>query len=65
MYVRDDNTAVEALRSAGLSEAEIRRLWALRSQYIKYGRDQAPLDPRHLEFARWLVLHGKLTEEIP
>jgi hypothetical protein len=64
MYVRDDDPAVEALRLAGFSKATIRRLWALRRKYLKYSRDQVPLDVRRLEFARWLVLHGKLTEEI-
>jgi hypothetical protein len=65
MSVRDDNAAVEALRRVGCSKAVIRRLWTLRRKYVKYERDQAPLDRRHLEFARWLVIHGKLTEEIP
>jgi hypothetical protein len=48
----------------GFSASAIRRFCALRSQYGKNEMDQACLDKHHLEFARWLVIHRKLTEEI-
>jgi hypothetical protein len=64
MYILDDNIAREELRKMGFSASAIRRFCALRSQYGKNEMDQACLDKHHLEFARWLVIHRKLTEEI-
>lgn len=64
MFIRDDNSQVEKLRDMGFSPTTIRRLCILRKRYAKSEMDQPALDKHHLEFARWLVLHHKLTEEI-
>jgi hypothetical protein len=64
MFIRDDHSEQEKLRNMGFSPAAIRRLCILRSRYAKNEMDQPALDKHHLEFARWLVLHHKLTEEI-
>lgn len=50
----------EMLRQSGLVEEEIRQLKILRRDY----RQQATVELRRLEFARWLVTSGKLTEQI-
>jgi hypothetical protein len=63
MYIPDYRER-ERLRNIGFSAPTIRRLCALRSQYGKSEMDLPALDQHHLEFARWLVVHRKLTEEI-
>jgi hypothetical protein len=53
------------LRRLGFSAQEIERLSRLRSLYTKKSEmDQASLDLRHLEFIRWLVKTGKLTDQL-
>ena len=55
---------VETLRSAGLIPWEIKRLVCFRRTYRQSEMDLAPLDPAHLQFIRWLVVHGKLTDQL-
>jgi hypothetical protein len=52
------------LRAKGFTEQTIARLYQLRSRYGQNEMDQAPLDKRRLEFARWLVATGRLTDQI-
>jgi hypothetical protein len=52
------------LRKEGFSEQTIARLYQLRKRYAQDEMDQACLDRRHLEFARWLVATGRLTDQI-
>lgn len=54
------------LYGAGFTQKQIDRLTRFRNQYLKYGRDQdrADLDLAHLQFMRWLVEHGRLTEQL-
>lgn len=53
------------LRKLGFSAQEIDRLSGLRSVYAKRSEmDQAALDLRHLEFVRWLVQTGRLTDQL-
>ncbi len=52
------------LRKAGFTEKTIARLYQLRSGYGQNEMDQAPLDKRRLEFVRWLVATGRLTDQI-
>jgi hypothetical protein len=60
-----DETAQLTLTDGAFSREECARLTALRERvqarpdYIELG-----LDIRRLEFARWLVLQGKLSEEL-
>ena len=56
--------AFERLRKAGLKESEIDRLTRLRRNYAQKEIDQSPVDRRRLEFIRWLVAIGKLTDHM-
>ena len=54
----------EMLRKAGITEAEIDRLSKLRRNLAEEGKYQELIDYRRLQFVRWLVSTGKLTEQI-
>jgi hypothetical protein len=55
---------LEELRKEGFTEQAIAQLYQLRSTYGQDEMDQVPLDKRRLEFARWLVATGRLTDQI-
>ncbi len=57
--------ALEMLRRAGCSASEIDRLCRLRKERAENEMDQAPVNLRRLEFVRWLVATGKLTDTLP
>jgi hypothetical protein len=52
------------LRREGFTERSIARLCRLRIRYSQNEMDQVPLDRRRLEFARWLVATGRLTDRM-
>lgn len=54
----------EILRKSGFAEKEMIQLSRLRSDYNERERRQAAADYRRLEFVRWLVSTGKLTDQI-
>ena len=54
----------EILRKAGITEAEINRLSKLRRNLAEEGKYQELIDYRRLQFVRWLVTTGKLTENV-
>jgi len=54
----------EILRKAGITEAEINRLSKLRRNLAEEGKYQDLIDYRRLQFVRWLVTTGKLTEHV-
>ncbi len=54
----------EILRKAGFSEAEMNRLSKLRRNLTEDGKYQELVDYRRLQFVRWLVNTGKLTEQL-
>ncbi len=54
----------EILRKGGFDESEMNRLSRLRRDYSERSRIQAAADHRRLEFIRWLVSKGKLSEQI-
>ena len=54
----------EILRKAGITEAQINRLSTLRSNLAEEGKYQELVDYRRLQFVRWLVTKGKLTEHV-
>ncbi len=54
----------EILRNAGFTQAEMNRLSKLRSNLAEEGRYMELVDYRRLQFVRWLVTTGKLTEQI-
>lgn len=54
----------EMLRRVGFAEAEMNRLSRLRRDHNERERLQAIADHRRLEFVRWLVSVGKITDQI-
>ena len=54
----------EMLRKVGFAEVEMNRLARLRKDYNERERLQAIAEHRRLEFVRWLVIIGKLTDQI-
>lgn len=47
----------------GFTQAQIEHLCYLQNTYAE--REQVRNERRHLEFARWLVSTGRLTDEFP
>jgi hypothetical protein len=60
----DERKEMEKLRMIGFTERTIARLYRMRQTYGQDKMDQVALDQRHLEFARWLVQTGKLSDQI-
>ncbi len=60
---RDHQEAQEMLRRAGFTYAQIDRLTSFRRAFIVAEMDQTSTEHRRLEFARWLFLTGKLTDQ--
>lgn len=54
----------EILRRGGFAESEVILLSKLRRDYNERIRRQVTADSRRLEFIRWLVNTGKLTDQI-
>ena len=54
----------EMLRKVGFAEIEMNRLSRLRRDYNEQARLQAIAEHRRMEFVRWLVAIGKLSEQI-
>ena len=54
----------EMLRKVGFAEVEMNRLIRLRRDHHEKERLLALAEHRRLEFVRWLVTIGKLTEQI-
>lgn len=54
----------DMLRRVGFAEAEVMRLSKLRREYTEKEKVQAVAHRRRLEFARWLVNTGKITDQI-
>lgn len=54
----------EILRKGGFAEGEMQRLSKLRQDYTEREKLQAAADHRRMEFIRWLVTTGKLSDQI-
>ncbi len=54
----------EILRKGGFAEVEMNQLSRLRKDYNERERRQEAANHRRLEFIRWLVTTGKLTDQI-
>ena len=54
----------EILRKGGFAEHEVLQLSKLRTNYAEQEKSQAQADNRRLEFVRWLVSRGKLSDQI-
>ena len=52
------------LLKAGFTEVEKHRLSTLRRNLTEEGRYQELIEYRRLQFVRWLVTTGKLTEQV-
>jgi hypothetical protein len=54
----------EILRKGGFVDGEVQRLSKLRQRYANQAEQQAKADLRRMEFVRWLVTHGRLSDQI-
>lgn len=54
----------EILRKGGFAETEVLQLSKLRIDYNEKEKRRVMADRRRLEFVRWLVATGKLSEQI-
>ncbi len=54
----------DILRRVGFAEAEVTRLSKLRREYTEKERLQTLALHRRLEFIRWLVTTGKITDQL-
>lgn len=54
----------DMLRKNGFEEAEVILLSRLRTDYTEQMKHQEAINNRRLEFIRWLVDTGKLSEQI-
>ena len=54
----------EILRKSGFAEHDVLQLSKLRTDYAEQARRQTQADNRRLEFVRWLVSRGKLSDQI-
>ena len=52
----------EVLRRRGFTQEEIERLYALRQTLWEQRKRQAMVTQRRLEFVRWMVAKGRITE---
>ncbi|GCE46426.1 hypothetical protein EI42_04493 [Thermosporothrix hazakensis] len=60
----DRKDEYEILRRGGFAEKEMLQLSRLRALHQEKERQQAAIAHRRLEFIRWLVARGKLTDQI-
>jgi len=54
----------ELLRKNGFAEHEVLQLSKLRTDYAEQAKRETQADKRRLEFVRWLVSRGKLSDQI-
>ncbi len=54
----------DILRKGGFAEGEVKQLSKLRKDHAERERRNAVIEHRRLEFVRWLVNTGKLTDQI-
>jgi hypothetical protein len=54
----------EILRKGGFAESEMKRLSQLRKEITEREKLRSLADHRRLEFVRWLVHTGKLSEQV-
>lgn len=59
----EGNSAYEKLKKLGLTPVQIESLCQLRNTYAE--KELIVVELRRLEFARWLVFTGRLTDELP
>lgn len=57
--------SIEPLLTPDFTEGQIEQLTRLRDRYMQQAQQQQQEERHRLEFARWLVTHGRLTDELP
>jgi len=57
--------SAEPLLLTEFTQGQIEQLTRLRNSYVEKARRQRQEERHRLEFARWLVAHGRLTDELP
>ena len=62
--IMDHQETYDILYQAGFTASEIDRLEKLRREYSENKQNRMSETYRRLEFVRWLVTTGKLTEQI-
>jgi hypothetical protein len=65
MEYRNRKEDREILRTASFTEAEIVQLKRLRQTYVEHAGHLTRAEERRLQFVRWLVTTGRLTERLP
>lgn len=60
----DHEEDCQLLRRNGFAEAEMHRLRQFRKKYLETEKRHWLKERRRLEFARWLVSTGKLSDQI-
>ncbi len=60
--LKEEKEEQQALQKLGFTDRQISKLCRLRKTYGQDRMDQSALDIRHLEFARYLVVTGRLTD---
>ncbi|MBO0783745.1 MAG: hypothetical protein J2P37_33460 [Ktedonobacteraceae bacterium] len=60
----DHKEAQAMLRQVGFNAHETHRLMKLRQKYVRADPWPSPAAQRRLEFARWLVAMGRLTDQL-
>lgn len=65
MESNDNLEGIETLLELGFTLTQISQLNRLRASYAEKEREQLLVEQRRLEFARWLVSTGRLTDELP
>jgi hypothetical protein len=63
MVIWDERDIIQTLRRVGFTIKESIRLIKWRKHYVRGELDLGPLEYRRLMFARWLIEHGKLTDQ--
>ena len=63
-WMHDDQEGLDLLRKVGFNGRTIARLYQLHKTYAQNALDQPSLDLRCLEFARWLVTTGGVSEQL-
>ncbi|HEX7735010.1 MAG TPA: hypothetical protein VF458_09105 [Ktedonobacteraceae bacterium] len=54
----------EILRKGGFVDGEVQRLNKLRQDYTEREKRQEIADLRRMEFIRWLVNNGRLSDQV-
>lgn len=60
----ESNTNDKTRLGRGLTWEQIERLRQFRSAYAERERQQQVMERRRLQFVRWLVVTGRLTENL-